>query len=123
MGLNSKGCYAKVWKVDRKERYTQIQASISKKNKDTDQYETDWSGFINLVGAAHHAAATLKEGDRIRIEEFDVTTRYNKEKNVTYTNYAVFRYSDPNVGSGQSTQSAPTPDDPVQGEEDSGLPF
>jgi hypothetical protein len=121
MGLNSKGCYAKVWKIDRKERYTQIQASISKKIKDTDQYETDWSGFINLVGQAHQHAANLKEGDRIKIEEFDVTTRHNKEKNVTYTNYAVFKYSAPNAENTQDS-SAKSPDTPVEGSPED-LPF
>lgn len=121
MGLRSGGCYAKVWKIDRRERFTKIQASISKKVKDSDQYETDWSGFLNLVGAAHTEAASLQEGDRIRIEEFDVTTRYDKAKNVAYTNYAVFKYSNPNA-QGASQQQSASPDSPVDQDADS-LPF
>lgn len=116
MGLRN-GCYAKVWKIDRKERYTKIQASISKKDKTTGQYETDWSGFINLVGPAHTEAANLKEGDRIKIDEFEVTTTFNKEKNVTYTNYSAFKISNANTQN-QQAKTKKAPDDPVEGDDD-----
>ena len=70
--------------------------SISKKNKQTNQYETDFSGFVRFIGTAHQRANTLKEKDRIKIGDCEVTNSYNKEKNVTYTNFAVFSFEDAN---------------------------
>ena len=119
MGLRTGGCYAKVWKVEPKERYTKIQCSISKKVKNSDQYETDWSGFMSLVGGAHTKASNLKEGDRIKINEFEVTTRYVKDKGVTYTNYTLFDFE---IQGNNQQQSKPAPDEPVELSEDD-LPF
>jgi hypothetical protein len=123
MGLRTGGCYAKIWKIERNERYTKVQASISKKDKATGNYETDWSGFINFVGQAHTEIAKYKEGDRVKIEEFEVTTSYNKDKKVTYTNYSVFKISDAaNSISESSSPKKPAPDEMVEVSED-GLPF
>ena len=72
-----------------------MQLSTSKKSKDGLKYDTDFSGFVNLVGHAHNKAADLKEGDKIKIGDFEVTNSYNKEKKVTYTNVAVFEYEIP----------------------------
>ena len=93
MGLK-KNCWLKVWEVkDRKEKYTEIRGSTSKK-RDDGSYETDFSGFIRLVGDAHKSAENLKDGDKIQVEAFEVTNQYNKEKNVTYTNYVIYKYGD-----------------------------
>lgn len=122
MGLRTGGCYAKIWKIDRKEKYTKVQASISKKDKTTGNYMTNWSGFINFVGQAHTEIAKFKEGDRIKIEEFEVTTTHDKEKNVTYTNYSAFKISDANNNATQSAPAKEAPDAPVQGSAEE-LPF
>lgn len=122
MGLKV-GCIATVWQVEPKEKYTRIKLSTSKKNKDTNAYETDFSGFANFVGQAHTEAAKLKERDRVKLEEFEVTNKYDKEKKTTYTYYSVFKISDPNAGTAQPAQQASkAPDEPVQGDADS-LPF
>lgn len=94
MGFRT-GAYATIWEVKKGNgNYTDVRMSISKKNKQTDQYESDFSGFVRLVGAAHQKANTLKERARIRIGDCEVTNRYNKEKNVTYTNFAIFSFED-----------------------------
>ena len=122
MGLKV-GCIATVWQVEPKGKYTRVRFSTSKKNKDTNTYETDWSGFANFVGQANTEVAKLKEKDRIKVEEFEVTTKYDAEKKVAYTNYSVFKISDPNAGATQPTQQvSKAPDEPVQGNSDE-LPF
>ena len=122
MGLKV-GCFATIWQVEPKGKYTKVRFSTSKKNKDTNEYETDFSGFANFVGQANVEAAKLKEKDRIRIEEFEVTTRYDAEKKVAYTNYSVFKISDPNAESAQpTTQASKAPDTAVEGAADE-LPF
>lgn len=72
---------------------TKGRISISRKNKDTGEYDTDFSGYITFVGSAcARKALSLKERDRIRIKDVDVSNYYNKEKGVTYTNFKVFSF-------------------------------
>ncbi|MDD4280407.1 MAG: hypothetical protein PHX74_11820 [Candidatus Sumerlaeales bacterium] len=122
MGLKV-GCFATIWQVEPKGKYTKVRFSTSKKNKDTNAYETDFSGFANFVGQANVEAAKLKERDRVKVEEFEVTTKYDAEKKVTYTNYSVFKISNPNAESAQpATQASKAPDTAVEGDADE-LPF
>ena len=76
------GSYCKVWQITPKSDVnTQLRISISKKNKQTGEYEQDFSGFVACIGkAAAKKAAGLKEGDRIRLKDVDVSTTYDKAK-------------------------------------------
>lgn len=121
--------YAKVWSVETiSDTNTKIRISTSKKNKQTGEYEQDFSGFVSCVGsAAASRAAALKEGDRIKLGDVDVTTKYVKEKNATYTNFTVFSFdveegnSAANQKPAQTTEPQPSVD---SGEvEDDRLPF
>lgn len=93
MGFRT-GAFCKVWEVTPiSDTNTKLRISISRKNKSTGEYEQDFSGFINAVGtAAAKKAAALNKGDRIKLGDVDVSTRYNKEKAVEYTNYKVFTF-------------------------------
>lgn len=85
------GSYAKLWEIrERKEKYTDIRISTSKKNKETGNYEQDFGDFARLVGKAHEAAEDLNDGDRFKIIKCGVENRYNKEKKVTYYNFVIF---------------------------------
>ena len=79
--------YAKVWEVTpMSDTSTKVRMSISRKNKQSGEYEQDFSGFVLAIGtAAAKKAASLKEGNRIKLGDVDVTTKYDKEKKVTYT--------------------------------------
>lgn len=95
MGFKN-GAFATVWKTESiSDTNTKVQISVSRKNKDTGEYETEFSGFVNFYGTAVASrAARLKKNDRIKLGEVDVTTRYSKERNTTYTNYKVFSFED-----------------------------
>ena len=94
MGLRN-GAFATVWEVKKGNgNYSDVRISTSRKNKQTDQYETDFSGFVRFIGTAHQNASSLKEKDRIKIGDCEVTNSYDKEKKVTYTNFAVFSFED-----------------------------
>lgn len=117
MGLR-KNCWLKVWEIKRREeRYTDIRGSTSRKNKD-DEYITDFNGFIRLVGEAHKSAENLSEGDRIQIEAFEVTNRYDKDKDKTFTNFTVFKY-----GTGDNDSPKEDTKEDKEKEEDGELPF
>lgn len=122
MGFRT-GAYAKVWEVEQKsDTSTKLRMSISRKNKQTGEYEQEFSGYVYAIGtAAAGKAAKLKEGDRIKIGDTDVTTRYDKEKKTTYTNYKIFSFDLDNGESYDTTSPQPEVDD---GEiDDSMLPF
>lgn len=120
--------YATIWTVESvSDTHTKARISISRKNKQTGEYETDFSGFVSFVGtAAAKKAASLKEKDRIRLGDVDVTNRYDKEKNVTYTNFKVFSFeTQSELDSNNQPSDTPAPRTPVDDGEvdDSRLPF
>ncbi len=88
------GSYASVWSTELSKtgNTTRVRLSVSRKNKMTGEYEQDFSGFCTFIGQAHQKASTLKERDRIKILECDVSTTYDKEKKVEYVNYKVFDF-------------------------------
>lgn len=93
MGFRQDG-FMTVWSVEpsKSGNTTRVRLSSSRKNKNTDEWEQDFSGFCTFIGDAHKAAAKLKERDRIKILECDVGTTYNKEKKIEYVNYKVFDF-------------------------------
>lgn len=125
MGFRA-GAYAKVWEVSPvSDTSTKVRMSVSKKNKQTGQFEQEFSGFVMCVGtAAARKALQLKEGSRIKIGDCDVTTKYDEQKKITYTNYKMFSFEEAdgdNKPDADQTQPEPTVD---EGEpDDNRLPF
>ena len=72
--------------------------------------ETDFSGFVRFVGTnAANAASKLHERDRIKLGDVDVTTFWQAEKKITYTNYACFNFEKTESNSQSHGQSAQAP--------------
>ncbi len=90
--------FATVWEVKSvSNTMTRARISISKKNKNTGEYEQDFGGWVAFIGTGCAGkAARLKERDKIRILEVDVDNRYVKEKQTTYTNFKIFAFEAPN---------------------------
>ena len=104
------GKFAKIWNLEDKGNYHVAEMSVSKKNKETEQYETEWANkFVRLVGKAHNQAKSLDISKSVKIGSCDVTNKYEKEKNTTYTNYVVFEFEDAN----SNQTSRPTPSQAV----------
>lgn len=104
---------------------TKCRISISRKKKDSSEYEEDFSGYVAFVGtAAAKKAACLKEGARIKLGDVDTTTKYDKEKKTTYYNFKCFSFEDANA-SKSSSDTATDATQPVvdDGEVDDRLPF
>ena len=125
MGFRS-NAYATVWSVEPiSDLNTKARISISKKNKNTGIYEEEFGGYVNFIGsAAASKAMSLKEKDRIRLGDVDLTTKYDKERKVTYYNPKIFSFEtqtefenvSTNVENAQSTVDSGEVDD-------SSLPF
>lgn len=93
--------YATVWSVERiSDAMTKGRISISRKNRTTGQYEQDFGGFVSFAGTACASKALrLKERDRIKLGDVDVTNRYDKESGKSYTNFLIYSFE----------QDSPTP--------------
>ncbi|WP_394910514.1 hypothetical protein [uncultured Robinsoniella sp.] len=103
------GKFGHIWKLENKGNYHVAEMSTSKKNKNTDQYETDWANkFVRLVGTAHQQADQLDISKNVKLGACEVTNRYDKEKNTTYTNYAIFNFEDANNNGNQSSSKQTT---------------
>ena len=108
-----KDAYATVWEVKPGNgNWDDARMSISRKDKNTGDYYTEWSGWVRLIGDAHNDSHLLGEKTRIKLGDCDVTNKYDKEKQTTYTNYALFGFelADNDGGSQQSSSSQPTAD-------------
>lgn len=125
MGFRS-NAFATVWETKtQSDRWTRLRISISRKNPQTNEYETDFSGWVDCYGSSVAAkAAKLKEKDRIKILSCDISNKYDKEKNTTYWNPKIFDFEmagSSSTGSGQRSSHAAS-----EGENDddgSDLPF
>lgn len=124
MGFRT-GAYAKIWEVKPfSDTSVKLRLSVSRKNKQTGEYEQDFSGYVNAVGtAAAKKAACLKEGDRIKIGDVDVTTKYDAEKKVTYTNFKMFSFELDGDTASPKTNTEPQPAVDSGEVDDSRLPF
>lgn len=124
-----KDAFAKVWSIEPlSDMKTKLRISVSRKDKQTGEYIQDFSGFVECIGTAvAKKAAKLNEGDRIRLGDTDVSTRYDKEKKITYTNFKVFSFDadGEDEKSGGSSRQADTNKSDVSEEDESGkkLPF
>lgn len=105
---------------------TKLRISVSRKNKQSGEYEQDFSGFVLCIGtAAALNALKLKEGSRIKLGDCDVSTKYDAAKKITYTNYKLFSFEASDGDSSQTSAGAPPVVDKVdEGEIDENrLPF
>ena len=121
MGFRT-GAYAKIWDIQPgRGNTTNVRLSVSKKNKETDEYENDFSGFCTFIGNARAGAEKLKTGDVVKLGDVDVSTFYSKEKAKEYVTYKVFSFEFANGGGAVSQH---TESNEYEGDtEDEGLPF
>ena len=124
MGFRT-GAYAKVWEVTpMSDTSAKVRLSISRKNKQTGEDEQDFSGFVLCVGtAAAGNALKLKEGSRIKLGDCDVSTKYDSEKKITYTNFKLFSFEYADSEGAQTDNTAPQPIVDEGELDDSRLPF
>ncbi len=103
-----KEAYATVWEIEPiSDTRTKGRISISKKNRSTGEYETDFNGYVSFIGTvAAKNASQLKERDRIKLGDIDVSNKYDAEKKVTYTNFKIFSFETQNANSAVDTEES-----------------
>ena len=110
----STGVYFKVWGVVNKGKFSEVDCSTSVKNKNTGNYETDFSSkFVRFIGNAHKKAP--QAGEKIKITSCGVQNVYEKDGQRQYLKnpaYLVFDFERDN-GAGNYMPSAYMSDNPV----------
>ncbi len=103
------GAWATVWEItDERDNFAKVRMSTSRKDKKTEEYVTDFSGFVSLVGEAFkrldEIVAELENNERcrIRLGACDVTNRYDKEREREYTNFTLFGFKFPDEEDNES---------------------
>lgn len=73
--------------------WTKVRLYISYKDKETGQYESEFSRFADFFGTANaKKALSLKDKDRIKLTSTDYTEKYDKDKGQLYQNWKVFGF-------------------------------
>ena len=92
MGFRN-GAYATIWDVKPgASNSMRCRLSITRKDKTSGEYVQDFSGFCDFWGQASAKASRLKERDRIKLGDVDVSSRYDKEAGKEYINFKVFDF-------------------------------
>lgn len=121
MGFRN-GAFASVWSVEPgKGNFTKVRLSISRKNKDG-QYEQDFAGYCTFISQAHAKAARLKEKDRIKLGDVDVSNSYDKDKQKEYVNFKVFDFEMADAVDSAKPAGGQVASNPIEGENDEGEP-
>jgi hypothetical protein len=85
--------YAKIKEVEDKGNYSICKISTSKKNRETNKYETDFVGKVRFVGQAHLQRPLSNQ--RIKITSCGVANCYTKDDKLEFPKsptYTVFAY-------------------------------
>lgn len=118
------GTYATVWSVEPgRGNFTKVRLSISRKNRESGEYEQDFSGYCMFIGTAHAKASNLHERDRIKLGDVDVSNTYDAQARKEYVNYKVFDFETADSTGVPAARSTPD-SNPVQGDTDEeAMPF
>lgn len=93
MGFRT-GAYARVFDVKPKSgTMTSVRLAVTRKDKMTGEYVDEFSGWTSFIGSeVAKTAMSLKPGDRVKLGDVDVLTRFDKDKGISYITYKVFSY-------------------------------
>jgi len=127
-GEQGRAVYAKVWKIEIKDRYVKAQISTSRKLPDGTYSNSSW--FASFLGSCVENAKLLKPKDSIKILAGALSTSSGEDKK-SYTNMAIFAFELPEYNGGQSAprkEITSVPDKMDNGfytlnEDDEDLPF
>lgn len=102
----------KVWGVNNKGNYAEVECTTSQKNKQTGSYETDFSSkFVRFVGNAFRKSP--QAGERIKVTSCGVQNVYEKDgqrvypKNPTFVVFDFERDEGATAPSGNNTNYMP----------------
>ena len=117
MGFRNDG-FLTVWEVKptTSKRVTRAKVSSSKKNRDSDTWDTDFSAWVKFLGNAAEAALKLKQKDRIVAKRVEVQNEYNKEEQKEYTDFIIWEFDMADAVRNNSKPADGEPENPAEEE-------
>lgn len=120
--------YATIWEIKPiSETFTKARISVSRKDKQSGEYVTDFSGYVDFVGSACASkAALLSAKDRIKLGDVDVTIKYDPNKRVEYTNFRIYNFTEEtqsNKNTPQTVDEEAAIEDIIEEVSENKLPF
>lgn len=128
------GAWAKCWGTveSKSENISTARISISARIRNSEEYEQKFSGYVSFIGSSCASRALrIKDGDRIRLKDVEVQSKYVKEQNKTYYNFVIRAFEtvseyeaskgygvSPSQSSGTSSYDDPVPSTVDDGELD-----
>lgn len=128
MGFRN-GAWGKIWNHEDKGKYSVVELSTSRKDRETGDYRTDFSSkFVRFIGTAHDRLNDLQENGRIKIGECEVTTEKGNDGK-WYTNFLVYSFDNADdveastPTTARATKGKGREPDEIQDDADSDLPY
>ena len=110
--------YMRIWEEVRRDttnpvpKWVTVRTSISRKNKETGQYDQDFSGYVSLVGAAcTEYLNRLQQAPlpfNVKLGDIDCRSYYNKDTKQSRYDFTVFSFA-PENQQGQYQHPATAP--------------
>ncbi len=115
--------FATVWKVDKKEKYIDLQISTSEKNQDGEFVNSTW--FPRVIGHAFNALKdTVKERDRICITKAKLSNERRQTEDGGYKSYFKFIILEASlVGQNDQTSTPATAGNKVETSDEEDCPW
>ena len=76
------GCYAKIKSAENKGNYTVCKLTVTRKDKTTNKYETDFIGKVTFLGDAHKKTPLTDQ--RIKVLSIGISNCYNKDDELKF---------------------------------------
>lgn len=113
------GAYARVWSMDDKGKFCTCRMSISRKNKKTGSYDTEFQdGYVRFVGTAYNMIKAIPISDKglnIKLASCDVTNYFERNgKKYFNPQFTVFGFELADGESATPTGQAQNAYDPME---------
>ena len=102
------GRLAKVWEIIKKDKFTEIKISTSKKKDD--DYIQDFSSYVRFISKAHDKAQNLKGDEIIKLLEVECTNKYDSDKRQMYYNFICWDFEVFEGNGSKKSDTKPTSD-------------
>lgn len=87
------GAYCKIWEVrDGKGNYKEANISVSRKNKQSGNYDKVFGAWVRLVGTAKDQVGKIDLSKNVKIAECEITNNYDKDKKTMYWNPVIYAF-------------------------------
>ncbi len=92
MGIKANGATVMLFNIDKsREKAVRARIYMSHKDRETDEWIVDLSSYAWFFGDAADVVRELNEKDKVKIEEFDISNRYDPEEKKEWWSIKIYK--------------------------------